>query len=367
MSSVRVTQSSMNRNYLKTLNSNLSNLDKTMSRMNSGLKLNKVSDNVSDAAKAFSVREQLYKLDQSVDAMRDAYNELSAAEGNLMSANSVLQSVMEEMVRMANGTFDADQRAIAGAEIADLQQQILQMANAQFANKNLFGGTNNSGAPFAIATDGTVTYNGVDVNSLVAYDPAVHTLSTTDLPTNFVAKDGMAVYEDPANPGTFLPVSSDGDVYIDVELGLTVNATAYGNAVDPASAIKLSNSGAEMFGFGVDADGDPINLIAFVGEVADALNTNNVEQLRTLIDKSKDIQSDLTTALADIGARTNFMDKTTERYETDIISLKDTQNDLEAADLEEESINYQIYQRAWMISLQLGSNLLPTSLFDFMR
>ncbi len=363
---MRVTQSSMNRNYLKSLNTNLSNLSKTMSRMDSGLKLNKVSDNVADAAKAFSVREQLYKLDQSVDAMRDAYNELSAAEGNLMSSNQVLQSVMEEMVRMANGTFDADQRAISGAEIEDLQEQILQMANAQFANKNLFGGTNNSGAPFEIATDGTVTYNGIDVNSLVEYDSTVHTLSTANLPTNFVPKEGMAVYEDPANPGSYLPVSSDGDVYIDVALGLTVSSSAYGSSVDPSSAIKLSNSGVEMFGFGVDADGDPINLIAFVGEVAEALNTNDVDQLRVLIDKSKDIQSDLTTALADIGARTNFMDNTTERYENDIISLKDTQNDLEAADLEEESINYQIYQRAWMISLQLGSKLLPTSLFDFM-
>ncbi len=363
---MRVTQSSMSRNYLKTLNYNLTNLDKTMSRMNSGLKLNKVSDNVADAAKAFSVREQMYKLEQSVDAVRDAHNELSAAEGNLMSVNTVFQSVMEDMTRMLNGTFDDEQRDITADEIWDLQQQVLQMSNAQFAGKNLFGGTNNDGTPFAILDDGTVTYNGVDVDALVPFDSTIHDLSTANLPPNFSPEEGMAMREDPANPGFYIPVDSNGTVYIDVELGLTVSGTAYGSTVDPASAIELSNDGAEMFGFGVDADGDPINIISFMGEVAQAFSDNDVDSVRRLLDKSKDIHSNLTTALADIGARTNFMDTTTDRYEMDIISLKDTQNDLETADLEEESINYQIYQRAWMISLQLGSRVLPTSLFDFM-
>ncbi len=356
---MRVTQSSMNRNYLKTLNYNLTNLDTTMSRLNSGLKLNKVSDNVADAAKAFSVREQLYKLDQSVDTMRDAFNELSAAEGNIMSTNTILQSVMEEMIRMSNGTFDDEQREISANEIWDLQQQVLQMSNAQFTNKNLFGGTNNDGAPFELLDDGTVTYNGVDVNSLVAYDPATHNLSTANLPTNFSAEKGMAMMEDPANPGFYVPVPSNGTVYLDIELGLTVNSTSYGSEINPSSAIKLSNDGTEVFGFGVDADGNSQNVIAFIGEVAQALSDNDMEELGNLMNKSKEIQSDLTTALADFGARSNFLEKTTERYEIDIISLKDTQNDLEAADLEEESINFQIYQRAWMISLQLGSQLLP--------
>ncbi len=363
---MRVTQSSMNRNYLSTLNNNMSNLHMTMDRLNSGLKLNYVSDNVADAAKTFSVREQLYKLDQSVDTMRDAFNELSAAEGNLMSVNTILQSVMEEMTRMANGTFDDDQREISASEIWDLQEQVLQMANAQFTDKNLFGGTNNSDVPFAILDDGTVTYNGEDINNFVAYDSSIHSLSTANLPTNFSPEEGMAVMEDPASPGLYIPAPSNGTVYVDVELGLTVNSTTYGGSVDPSTAIKLSNDGAEVFGFGVDADGNSQNVIAFIGEVAQALSDNDMEELGNLLDKSKDIQTDITTALADIGARTNFLESTTDRYESDMISLKDTQNDLEAADLEEESINFQIYQRAWMISLQLGSQLLPTSLFDFL-
>ncbi len=363
---MRVTQSSMNRNYLDTLQTNMSNLNMTMSRLNTGLKLNSVSDNVADAAKAFSVREQLYKLDQSVDTMRDAFNELSAAEGNIMSANEILKSVMEEMTRMSNDTFDEDQREIAASEMWELQEQVLQMANAQFTDKNLFGGTNNSGTPFEIHDDGTVTYNGVNVNELEPYDSATHNLSVANLPVNFSAEEGMAVMEDPANPGFYIPVSSNGTVYIDIELGLSVNSTSYGSSIDPSTVVKLSNDGAEVFGFGVDADGNSQNIIAFIGEVAQSLSDNDMDELRSLLDKSKDIQTGLTTALADIGARTNFLETTTDRYETDIISLKDTQNDLEAADLEEESINYQIYQRAWMISLQLGSQVLPTSLFDFM-
>ncbi len=363
---MRITQSSMSRNYLKALNNNLTNMDQTFQRLNTGLKLNKVSDNVADAAKAFSIREQLYKKEQSLDSIRDAYNELSAAEGNLMSSNDVFQSVMETMVRMTNDTFDEDQRAIAGAEIRGLQEQLLQMANAQFGSKNLFAGTNNSERPFELLDDGTITYNGVDVDSLEAYDPAIHTTLSADLPANFDAQTGMAVYEDPPGSGEYKPVDSNANVYLDVELGLTITPTANGSTVDSTSVIKLSNTGTEMFGFGTDADGHSMNIIAFVGDVADALENNDTDLLGDLIDKSKEIHSDLTTALADIGTRTNFMEKTTDRYETDIVALKESQNDLETADLEEESINYQIYQRAWSVSLQLGSRILPTSIFDFM-
>ncbi len=368
---MRVTQSSMSRNYLKALNNNLLNMNNTFERLNTGLKLNRVSDSVADAAKAYTVREQMYKKEQALDTIRDAYNELSAAEGNLMSSNDVFQTVMEKMVRMATDTYDADQRAIAGAEMEGLQEQLLQMANAQFGSKNLFAGTNNSEAPFALDANGDVTYNGHLVNDMVAYDanaiPPMN-LSTANLPANFTPETGMAMVEDPANPGSYIPVEENGAVYLDVELGLTMydDHTGVGSSVNSASAIQLSNTGTEMFGFGVDADGNAVNIIQFVGDVAEALNTDNVDQLREYIDVSKEIHSELTMAIADIGVRTNFLDMTTDRYEEDIDSLKEAQNDLEAADLEDESINYQIYQRAWSVSLQLGSQLLPTSIFDFM-
>ncbi len=365
---MRVTQSSMSRNYLKALNNNLLNMNNTFERLNTGLKLNRVSDNVADAAKAYTVREQMYKKEQALDTIRDAYNELSAAEGNLMSSNDVFQTVMEKMVRMATDTYDADQRAIAGAEMEGLQEQLLQMANAQFSSKNLFGGTNNSEAPFAIDANGDVTYNGHLVNDMVAYDPnATPPMNlSANLPTNFTPEAGMAMIDD--GTGNYTPVDENGAVYLDVELGLTMydDHIGVGSTVNSTSAIKLSNTGTEMFGFGLDADGNSMNIIQFVGDVADALNTNDMDQLREYIDVSKEVHSDLTMAIADIGVRTNFMDVTTNRYEEDIDALKESQNDLETADLEEESINYQIYQRAWSVSLQLGSQLLPTSIFDFM-
>ncbi len=86
---MRVTQSSMSRNYLKALNNNLYNYNASSERLQTGLKLNKVSDNTADAAKAFAVREQIYKKEQALDGIRDAVNELTTAEGALMSVNDV--------------------------------------------------------------------------------------------------------------------------------------------------------------------------------------------------------------------------------------------------------------------------------------
>ena len=40
---------------------------------------------------------------------------------------------------------------------------------------------------------------------------------------------------------------------------------------------------------------------------------------------------------------------------------------MEAVDLAGESINNKAYEAAWMVTLQLGSSLIPPSIFDFMK
>ena len=49
------------------------------------------------------------------------------------------------------------------------------------------------------------------------------------------------------------------------------------------------------------------------------------------------------------------------------MNLKERQKDLEAVDLAGESINNKAYEAAWMVTLQLGSSLIPPSIFDFMK
>ena len=45
----------------------------------------------------------------------------------------------------------------------------------------------------------------------------------------------------------------------------------------------------------------------------------------------------------------------------------DHQKDLEAVKVETEAVNNKSAETAWMITLQLGSSIIPPSIFDFMK
>jgi hypothetical protein len=61
------------------------------------------------------------------------------------------------------------------------------------------------------------------------------------------------------------------------------------------------------------------------------------------------------------------LEKSKERIENEVFNLKVKQRGLEAVDLEYETINNKSLEMAWMINLQLGSQILPASIFDFLR
>ena len=44
-----------------------------------------------------------------------------------------------------------------------------------------------------------------------------------------------------------------------------------------------------------------------------------------------------------------------------------TQKNLEAVSVETEAVNNKSYETAWMVTLQLGSSIIPPSIFDFMK
>ena len=78
-------------------------------------------------------------------------------------------------------------------------------------------------------------------------------------------------------------------------------------------------------------------------------------------------RNNISIATAEIGTRETLLDRAQDRLEGGLVNLKERQKDLEAVDLAGESINNKAYEAAWMVTLQLGSSLIPPSIFDFMK
>lgn len=343
---MRITQGMMTRNYLKSLNRNLSNMAKSNEKMTSGRNFTKMSENVSDGARALKIREQLYKNEQHIINIRDAEAELASAESNMMSMNSIMQTVQEKVISGLSDSSSPEKRAVLSQEVNSLKQQILQFANAQFADKFLFSGTNNFTQPFTADSSGKLLYNGKQVD--------------------LIYKEDGKYYIDEA--GVKTPIPQNEDVFIDIGLGIKFS----GNEVDSTSAFKVSFSGLDVLGFGVDAStGLPNNLYNLLDDISKALNPAPAafdrDALGKMLEHSKKQNDMLMTNITDIGTRAGFLEKTAERLDSDIANLTELRSKIEAVDDPTESMNMKMYEYAWMVTLQFGSRVLPQSLMDFLR
>ena len=81
----------------------------------------------------------------------------------------------------------------------------------------------------------------------------------------------------------------------------------------------------------------------------------------------KDKARSISNSITEIGTREKLLERTKDRLETNQINLKESQQNLEGVKLEQEATENKNYEMAWMVTLQLGSNIIPASIFDFMR
>ena len=151
--------------------------------------------------------------------------------------------------------------------------------------------------------------------------------------------------------------------FIDIGLGLQFN----GLDVKVSSVVRRDTSPLEILGYGLDAQGKPNNLVRVLQELSEGLRNNDLSNFDDLHRKVGTAHDRLLVALTDLGARNAYLDSTKQRMEIDQLQFTEMQNKLEAVDLEFEMIQNKSLELTWQVSLQLGSKVLPMSIFDFIR
>ncbi|MEG1630640.1 MAG: hypothetical protein RSA45_00410 [Hydrogenoanaerobacterium sp.] len=349
---MRVTHNMLTRNYLKNLNNNMTNLSKSNERMTSQRKFNTASENVADASRALRVRVQLTNNEVYKSNVRDAKGKFTMIEDSMQSINKITQNVAALTVQGLNGTMAPEEKEKIAREIETLQDQILQVSNSRFGDKYIFGaaGNKDGSAPYTLGgADGKqLMYNGTIVDDMVK-GTGVNT--------------GKVMVADATAPGGFKEIPYNSKNYLDIGLGFTVK----NGYVDPRTALEYSVSGVESLGFGKTENGSPNNLYGILGSIAQNLRDGNSTELGQNL-KSMNEQSDqLLMHLSTIGTRTAYIEQIDERLGNSTFSLQKIQNDLEAVPIQEESIYNKDYEMSWMVTLQMGAKILPTSIFDFLR
>lgn len=322
---MRITQKNLTRAYLSGLNRNISQLSKSNERLSSGKRINRVSDQVTDAQKALKVRNQIRNNEQFVRNIQSIKNEISAQESSAMQMNEILIDVKELLVKAGSGVNSDSDKTIIANEINQLNKSILQLVNVKSSDRYTFSGLNNE-APIQVDNNGIVLFNGVNVDDIVE----------TDL--------------------------KDDSIFIDVGLGMK-----FDTQIDQSSVVQLNTSAIHLLGYGKNGNGTPNNLVSLLNKVVSDLKSGDVSQISEYQKQLKESINRVLVQVTDIGTRYAYLENSINRLENEKLNLTEQQNHLESIDYEEETILNKSYDMAYQISLQLGSKVLPLSIFDFMR
>lgn len=326
---MRITESALSQTYLKNLQRNMSDLSSSNLKLASGRNFNHVSEDTGSAARAFSVRDQIQKNQEYVNTVESSIGELDTADDSIMTVSSILKTVYENVSKANGGSKSQEDLDAIAEQLHGLNNEILQTMNSKYGDKFLFSGSSNGEQPFTVDEAGKLFFNGVAVDDAVA---------GTDFHENKV-------------------------VYLDIGFGMT---SAPGG-INSQTGIKISTSGVDALGYGKDAEGEPNNIYSLISKIEAQLKAGDKEGAANSMTHLKKSEEKLSACIAEMGTRQSILDRAKDRLDAETINLQSRQKDLELVSLESESVNNKTYEMAWMVTLQLGSSIIPPSIFDFMR
>ncbi len=345
----RITNNITVRNYLKGMRSNLGNLSGSNQKLTTQRSFNRASEDVTGAARALRVRRLLNDNARNIANADTLSSRLDTADSNLRSLSDIYQRMNDLVLHGMNDTMSNQDRQILATEVNNLRDQALSIANSKYGDQYLFcsAGNADSSIPFTVGNDGQLYYNG----------------NSTPIDQLVTDSNGKAAVD---NGGIITEVDYNGTNYLDIGLGLSVSGSGASFQLDTRTAVQSSLSGLDIFGYGTDQNGVSKNFFSLFGNIAEHLSEGNTTALEQELSALSTSHDSLLIAIADIGNNVSFIENISTQLEDDRVSLQKLQNSVESVDLAEEIMHNKEFEMAWTVTLQLGSNILPKTIFDFL-
>lgn len=148
---MRVTSEMMVTGSLQRLQGRLQRYERAQVALSTGKAIQRPSDDPAQASRALTLRAALQSRTQELRAAADATSLVQRADVELQSASNLLQRV-RELTISAGGTASPTERTAIATEVAQLQDQLLTVANTRHRGQALFAGHRDT---TAVAHDGT--------------------------------------------------------------------------------------------------------------------------------------------------------------------------------------------------------------------
>ena len=316
---MRITNTSMIKNYMYDTQQNLSRLNNINKQINSGKVINKVSDDPHKAVRIMSLNSEIkynekynYNIDETVGWM-------NTTDGSLDNLNTVLGDIKEDILKVGNGTYSDEEMKAIRAEINEKIKEVADIMNTTYAGKYMFGGTNVDEPPIIMEeVDGVVT---LKIN----------------------------------------PNSNTEDLRADISDGINIDYNV---------------SVGEIFN-GADDNGNPINFLEELNNVSklmnDIVNGNDAQKsaakeellgtTKANIDKLANHALDERTSL---GVRVSTAERVKELNEDNILNMKDVLSKDQDVDVVEKFIELSTAELVYQASIKVGNKLIQPTILDYL-
>ena len=377
---IRVTTNSTLHMYQSNLMQSSNQLYSAMEKLMTGRNFDSYASNPAGATRAFKLHSALNAVNAQAANNETVLNKFG-------TAYSILDEVTNEL------THDLAQApALGGLDNSHLSSlnsyaqvirsgadAIVQVLNGKYENDFIFNGSETGEAPLAIQED-------------QSQNPPVDVLTfrgwRVDVPNNddvYLDLNGKEVLEN----GVPLTNSDVHDkltdmagetLYVDVGLGFQLDRNG---AVIPSTAFDSALSGMDILGFGLDEDGDPKNIVSIMLRISDvfggyqhndAANTEgtwgpagNYDDAGRLVSKFEKAHNGLIQEHVELSSQADYLETNQTRLKSTFDSLNNELVAIEDIDRVDAILQLSYAQTCYNAALQVGANVIPQSLMDYLR
>ena len=378
-----------------------------------------------------------YSVSESVTRK---YEQAWSALGSVVDDvnNQKTSSAYQDILNSINDPTASGRNSL-GQSLTELAKGIVQTMNGRYGDNFIFAGADGLKVPFTWGEDGTLCYRGIPVDAAVPdiamsngapltlndqgqYDPAgtnyllsggVKTISVDDYEAAVKAGNAPTVLRDTTGAGQH--VDADGNIstteryYLVLDNSKTISKADYEQAEkDLASLDYLSKSevkyadlglglqedsktgevigssvfnvalqGINFLGYGVDADGDPKNIVSIISRMGQILLNCDAttgafaegerDEFQRLADKFEASAALLQDKHIELDTQADFLKSNQTQLESMAYTLEQQFLGIEDVDPAEAISQLSWAKYCYNTALKVGNSILSQSLMDYIN
>lgn len=150
---MRISEMQKTSTLLYDLNKSMEKVLKTQNDISTTKRIHRPSDDPAGVAKLLRMKAVLNRYERYESNVTNSEFQLTTTESAFNSLQEIMEKASSILLQASNDTLGADERAILSTQVQALWESAVDAANQKFADYYVFGGTNNTTAPYTLSSE----------------------------------------------------------------------------------------------------------------------------------------------------------------------------------------------------------------------